>query len=45
MVGDRGIAKRVCDIGVCCNVLGMDGMGVKTRVLFERSFLFQSFLR
>ena len=32
----------MCDIGVCCNVLGMDGMGVKTRVLFERSRLFKS---
>ena len=25
IVGDRGIAERVCDIGVCCNFLGFAG--------------------
>ena len=23
IVGERGIAERVCDIGVCCNFLGL----------------------
>ena len=23
LVGERGIAERVCDIGVCCNFLGL----------------------
>ena len=37
IVGERGIAERVCDIRVCCNFLGhMERMHLERLVLFNK---------